>query len=321
MPNSLPHPRVAVVVATHAYYYPLERCLASFAKQLQRQADVILVDNGSGGQMAAWAEHNAPGVTTLVRDRNGFFCGGYNEGLRHAIGYGYDFALIVNADTEVCNDTLVAELLAVAVRHPRAAFVGPKVFLREHGQVQNTVLTYPSFMRNLKAFFVHKLMSGERIQSDDEERKVEFLNGVCVLCRLSALKEVGLLDETMGGYVEDADWAWRAQSLGWYSLYAPVPSIIHHQPEVGYEHYATKCFMLRRNTIYWHMKCGRRAEARLYGWSARVLGWLRACFASTTGKADRAQYWAYCRRLKAVDKGIRQNREMGPWFGPPFSST
>lgn len=311
--------RVAVVVATHAYCYPLEKCLAGFATQTETPTDVVLVDNGSGGTVAAWARANAPTVTTLVREHNGFFCGGYNEGLRHAMEHGYDFALIVNADTEVCNQRLLADLLEVANRHPRAAFIGPRVYLRELGNVQNTVLTFPSFTRNLVSFVKYKLLGGESPQSDEREREVEFLNGVCVLCRLAAVREIGLLDETMGGYVEDADWSWRGKSLGWQSVYSPVRSIIHHQPEAGYEHYALKCFMLRRNTIYWHQKRGAWLEAMLYGWSARLLAWGRAAVARLTCRADREQFAAFSRRLRDVDRNIRRHAPLGAWFGPPLS--
>jgi GT2 family glycosyltransferase len=312
-------PRVAVVVATHAYCYPLEKCLAGFGEQTARACDVILVDNGSGGRMAEWARAHAPNVTTIIRDTNGFFCGGYNEGLRYALEHGYDFALIVNADTEVCNPRLIAELLDAAVRHPRAAFIGPMVFLREKGNVQNTVLAFPSFGRNLRSFFQYKFLGGELPQSDEREREVEFLNGVCVLCRLSALKEIGLLDETMGGYVEDADWSWRARAIGWTSLYTPVRSIIHHQPEAGYEQYALKCFMLRRNTIYWHQKRGAKLEAALYGWSARLLAWGRACVAALRGRADADKFAAFSRRLREVDRNIRGHVPIGEWFGPPLA--
>lgn len=312
-------PRVAVVVATHAYCYPLEKCLAGFATQTASPADVILVDNGSGGRVAKWARENAPLVTTIVRENNGFFCGGYNEGLRYAIDHGYDFALIVNADTEVCNDRLVADLLEVADRHPQAAFVGPQVYLRTWGNVQNTVLTYPTFLRNVRAFVKYKLLRGERLQSDGREREVEFLNGVCVLCRLSALREIGLLDETMGGYVEDTDWSWRARSMGWSSVYTPVPSIIHHQPEEGYEHYALKCFMLRRNTIYWHQKRGAWLEAALYGRSARILAWTRAAAAVLRRRADSDRFVAFSRRLGEVDMKIRSRVPIGEWFGPPLT--
>jgi GT2 family glycosyltransferase len=312
-------PRVAVVVATHAYCYPLEKCLAGFVAQTVSPADVILVDNGSGGRVAAWARENAPTITTIVRERNGFFCGGYNEGLRHALALGYDFALIVNADTEVCSERLIVELLEAAHRHPRAAFIGPKVFLRESGTVQNTVLTFPTFARNLRAFFHYKFLGGERLQSDDREREVEFLNGVCVLCRLAALEGIGLLDETMGGYVEDADWSWRARALGWTSVYTPVRSIIHHQPAAGYEHYSLKCFMLRRNTIYWHCKRGAWLEAALYGWSARILAAARACAAALRRRADFDQFAAFARRLRTVDRKIRAGTPIGEWFGPPLT--
>jgi len=313
-------PRVAVVVATHAYCYPLERCLAGFAAQTRLPSDVILVDNGSGGTVAAWAAEHAPAVTTLVRESNGFFCGGYNTGLQHAIDQGYDYALIVNADTEPCNANLVADLLAAADRHPRAAFIGPKVFLRAVGNVQNTVLCFPTFIRNLGSFVVHKAIGKQPPRSDDRERAVEFLNGVCVLCRLAALREIGLLDETMGGYVEDADWAWRARDLGWASVYAPISSIVHHQPEEGYEHHSLKSFMLRRNTIYWHRKRGAWLEAALYGWSARFLAAARASYARILRKPGRGELASFLTRLREADRGIRGGRPIGEWFGPPISS-
>lgn len=317
--DPLPPKQVAVVVATHAYCFPLEKCLTGFATQTASPADVILVDNGSRGNVAKWARQHAPQVTTLVREKNGFFCGGYNEGLRYAIHNGYEFALIVNADTEVCNERLLSDLVAAAERHPKAAFIGPMVFLRQHGNVQNTVLTFPSFSRNLRAFFQYKLLGGEPPQSDEREREVEFLNGVCVLCRLSALREIGLLDETMGGYVEDTDWAWRARALGWKSVYTPVRSIIHHQPEEGYEHYALKCFMLRRNTIYWHQKRGAALEAALYGLSARFLATARAWAARIGGRSDREKFAAFARRLQEVDRRIRRRDPLGKWFGPPLA--
>lgn len=313
-------PRVAVVVATHAYCFPLEKCLSDFAGQTASPREVILVDNGSGGAMTAWARENAPTVTTLTRDRNGFFCGGYNEGLRYAIDHGYDFALIVNADTEACNPRLLDDLVAVAARHPRAAFIGPQVFLRERGNVQNTVLTYPSFSRSLWSFIQHKFLGPPPLASDGNEREVEFLNGVCVLCRVAALREIGLLDETMGGYVEDTDWSWRAKNLGWTSVYTPIPSIIHHQPEAGYEHYSLKSFMLRRNTIYWHWKRGNKLEATLYGWSARSLAWLRAMQAAITGRPDRGKFADFSKRMAEVDRHIRAGTPIGEWFGPPVSS-
>jgi GT2 family glycosyltransferase len=309
----------AVIVATHEYCYPLERCLTAFAAQTDRPTDVILVDNGSGGAVTAWAREHATEVSTVARRSNGYFCGGYNEGLRAALERGYEFALIVNADTEPCNPQLLADLTTTARRHPRAAFIGPMVFLRTRDNVQNTTYGFPSFLRNIVWFIAWKLLPRRDARGDAKERDVDFLNGVCVLCRLEAIREVGLLDEAMGGYMEDADWAWRARQLGWKSVYTPVPSIIHHQPETGYEQYSTKCFMLRRNTIYWHHKRGARMEAMLYGISARLLATARAAIAWVGARPDRDAFFAFAERLQRVDCGIRSDKPLGEWFGPPLS--
>ncbi len=82
------------MVATHAYCYPLEMCLADFAGLVEDPKDVIFVDNGSGEEMTEWAKRNAAAVTTLTRSVNGFFCGGYNEGLKYALEHDYEFALM-----------------------------------------------------------------------------------------------------------------------------------------------------------------------------------------------------------------------------------
>ncbi len=57
---------------------------------------------------------------------------------------------------------MLVELVDVARRHERAAFIGPKVYLREIGNVQNTVLFFPSFLRNLSCFVRGKLLGGSQ---------------------------------------------------------------------------------------------------------------------------------------------------------------
>lgn len=309
--------RVAIVVATHAHCFPLEKCLTDLCALAAEPRDVIFVDNGSGGDMTRWAQTHVPDVTILTRTVNGLFCAGYNEGLRHAIEQQYEFVLIVNADTEVCHSGFLDALLETAARHRRAAFIGPMVFLRDVGTVQNTVLAFPNFWRTLRSF-VRTRWHGSRTVPPLGEREVECLNGVCILCRVDALREIGLLDEDMGGYVEDTDWAWRARQQGWASVYTPVPSIVHHQKEDGYEHYSVKSFMLRRNQIFWHWKNGRRFEARAYGASAVLLSRLRSRLAAVTRAPDRSRFAHFTQRLANVNRSIQSSQPLGDWFGPPF---
>lgn len=316
-PHAVASGKVAIVVAAKKYCFPLERCLASLKDLLENPRDLVFVDDGSGGEMSRWAHELLPDITVITRPQNGHFCAAYNSGLAHAVDRDYEFALIVNSDTEVDNPGFVQDLLRVAERHPRGAFFGPKVFFRKSGNVQNTVLAFPWFRRTMASKARDWFLPRRPVRSGDQEKQVEYLNGVCVLCRVPALREVGLMDETLGIYVEDVDWSWRARQRGWYSVYAPIPSIVHHQAAVGYEHYSQGMFMLRRNQVYWHMKCRRPLEARLYAAFALRLAKIRR-WQARNDVATRQHYDHYIRKFTDVSKRLLAGETPGPWFGPPL---
>lgn len=308
--------RTAVVVATHKYCYPLEECISSHLSLVQGPEDLIFVDNGSGGEMTQWARERFPDITIVTRQENGFFCGGYNAGMRNAIDRNYEYVLIVNADTSVHDENYIATLRTTADRHGDAAFVGPLVYIREAGNVQNTILSYPWFGRYLGQWLTARFRQKNRSAAAAEVTSVDFLNGVCVLCRVAALREVGLLDEDMGGYVEDTDWSWRARRRGWKSLFVPTPSIIHHQPADEYEHFSVKTFMLRRNHVYWHMKSGHRVQAHLFAVFSFWLAVVRAAVATLRGR-NAQEHRRYLWRFQSVSRNILRRKPIGDWFGPP----
>ena len=286
-------------------------------EMLDSPADIIFVDNGSGGEMTAWAKERFPDVTVITRQDNGFFCGGYNSGIQYAIDHKYEYVLIVNADTEVSNAAYLSKLVTASERHPTAAFLGPKVYLREEGNVQNTILRYPWFARHLSHWLTSWFHSENRSAAAKTDTEVDFLNGVCVLCRVEALREVGLLDEDMGGYVEDTDWSWRARQQGWLSIYVPVASILHHQHADEYRHCAVKTFMLRRNHVYWHMKSGHVWQAQLFASFSLFLAQLRSAKALVQ-QQDVAEHRHYVVKFRDVARRILAGDAVGDWFGPPM---
>jgi GT2 family glycosyltransferase len=280
--------------------------------------DLIFVDNGSEENLNQWAEEQFPGITSIRLSENRLFCGGYNAGIRVAIDRGYDFVLIVNADAEVGNPGFLAELLETAQRWPRAAFIGPLVYLQSPEVVQETCLEFPRILRNVAIWLPWRLFPGYFQREPREETIVEFLNGICVLCRVSALREIGLMDENMGGYVEDADWAWRAREKGWVSLFRPVPSVIHHEAQSGYESHSLKSFLLKRNTVYWYLKIGRRSSAWSYAKASVVLAFARMLASRSTDERQRHRY--FIQRLARAFDGLLLGEPLGEWFGPPLGS-
>src|SRR5262249_15942870 len=88
--------RFAVVVAAHRSYATLSLCLKGFRTIVRNPADLIFVDNGSGGALTYWVNQQFPDVTVLQLNDNRLFCGGYNTGIRHALDRDYEYVLIVN---------------------------------------------------------------------------------------------------------------------------------------------------------------------------------------------------------------------------------
>jgi GT2 family glycosyltransferase len=267
--------RTAVVVSAHRPYPTLNSCLGGFLEIVDRQEDLIFVDNGSQESLGQLVSRMFPGTTVIKLSRNGLFCAGYNAGIRIALEKNYDFVLIVNADTEVANRAFLGDLLAAAERWQGAAFLGPLVYYRNRETIQNTRLHFPSVSRSIVTWIPWRLSPGLFRHPPLCEEEVEFLNGVCVLCRCAALRDFGLMDEQYGGYVEDADWSWRARKSGWTSVFVPVPGIIHHEEQEGYEHFSFKSFLLKRNTVLWFLKTGRRFSGYTYAFASICLAWVR----------------------------------------------
>jgi GT2 family glycosyltransferase len=308
--------RVGVVVATHKNCSTLDRCLQSLRNMLADPLDLIFVDNGSDEKLYERVQMQFPEITVIRLTENRYFCGGYNAGIRVAVERGYDFVLIVNADTEVVNPEFLPDLLKTAQRWPRAAFIGPLVYFRSQGAVQKTCLEFPRVLRNVTIWLPWRLFPQYFLQQPKEETTVEFLNGICVLCRISALREIGLMDENMGGYVEDADWAWRAKQKGWVSVFAPVPSVVHHETPSGYEPYSLKTFLLKRNTVYWFLKIRSRYSAWSYAQASIVLALARLWTVRCADERKKHRY--FLQRLTRVFNGLLRGEPLSEWFGPPL---
>jgi GT2 family glycosyltransferase len=281
---------------------------------VDRQEDLIFVDNGSSASLGRLVSSIFPGITVINLSQNGLFCAGYNAGIRIAMEKNYDFVLIVNADTEVINDAFVRDLLSAAQRHPRAAFLGPLVYYRNRKTIQNTRLRFPSVARNIVKWVPWRLLPGFVHQPPLREGEVELLNGVCVLCRCAALRGFGLMDERYGGYVEDADWSWRARQSGWSSVFVPVPGIIHHEEPEGYEYSSFKSFLLKRNTVLWFLKTGRRSSAFAYAFASICLAWGRTL--KTGSDSARRQSWQFLRRLSRSYQAMLFHDQWIPGLDP-----
>lgn len=298
-------PTVDIIVLNYRMRDQLRECLASLRALDYPRHRLIVVDNGSEDGCEELVRDQFPQAKFIQTGANLGYTGGNNRGLEAAIADGTDYALILNPDTVLANPAFLSEMIAVLKTSPDIGIAGPRVFLREVGEVQNTILFPPGLRRSLANWFRFRLAPQTLVFSGERLVEAEVLNGVCLLLRLACLRDIGLFNEHIFMYIEDAEMQERAWRAGWRVCYLPIDSVIHRQKREGYEHLGRVGFLLKRNSLYYLEKTGRRAEAAGYLVFSLALTMARGV-ASLDSEKFRGSV-TFCRRLLEVFRHLRRN--------------
>jgi N-acetylglucosaminyl-diphospho-decaprenol L-rhamnosyltransferase len=236
---------VHVVVVNYNTAGLLRRCL-NHASVSRAEATIALtvVDNGSTDDSMAMLSAEYPQVRALRSERNLGFSGGNNLALRTILAEipphaarDHEYILLVNSDLFLDPDTIDG-LVTFAEAHPTVGAVGPRV-QKPDGTLD--LACRRSFPTPANAFF--KLFGLSRrfpgnprfaaynLTNRDPAQltEVDAVTGACMLVRVSAIDQVGLLDERFFMYGEDLDWAYRIKAGGWQVFYNPAVRALHQK--------------------------------------------------------------------------------------------
>ncbi|MDX6769548.1 MAG: glycosyltransferase family 2 protein [Elusimicrobiota bacterium] len=247
----------SVVVLCHNDRRYLRGCLDSLARHTKSPHELILVDNASpdGARedlLAARREYPFP-VKLVLNDRNRFFAGGNNQGLRLARGR---HCVLLNADTVVTPGWLEG-LAAHADADRGLGAVGPNTNQAAGTQVEwpapyGSVEELPAYARRRGA-----ALAGLRVE-------VPWLVGFCVLLPRRVLRRVGPLDRLFGpGGFEDYDLCLRVRLAG-LRLAVARDVYIHHYGGRGYVDMRYEALRDRNRRLFWD-KWSRWCRERLDG--------------------------------------------------------
>ena len=314
-------PLVYIIVLTYHSRDVVRPCLISLGSLTYSNYHLVVVDNNSTDGTAEILQNEFPELTIIRSGGNLGYTGGNNIGIEHAIEQGADYVLILNPDTVVADPNFLTSMIAYVEANPHVGIAGPRVFLREAGIVQNTVLFPPGLLRNIVHWVRYRINPKSFELSGDEVVETQVLNGVCLLIRVRCLREIGLFDENIFMYIEDADMDYRARREGWRVRYLPIDSIIHRQKRDGYHMTGQVSFLLRRNSVYYLCKIGKRLDAWGYAIISLALLTTRGVLTMDPGKFK--DYMRFCKRLLAAYRWILKNHKSGripdESFGPPFA--
>jgi GT2 family glycosyltransferase len=217
-------PRVAIIVLNWNGGDDTSACLESLRQLDYPDYEVIVVDNGSTDGSVEVVRASFPKATILETGENLGFAEGNNVGLRHALAYGVDYALLLNNDTEVAPDCI--SLLVDAIENtPRSGVAGPTIYYFDRPTVIWSAGGVIDWTRGCTRMV--GLNEVDRGQFGHNVRPVDFVTGCALLIKMPVVEQVGLLDPRFFAYYEETEWCVRIARTGFRILHVPQAKIWH----------------------------------------------------------------------------------------------
>ena len=233
-------PFLSVVIPNFNGRRHLPDLFAGLAAQTFADFEIIFADDASSDQSVAWVEANAPRVQLLVGRENRGFVATINAGAKAARGR---VIVLLNNDTQPA-PAFLAELAKAVCAHPRAGIVAAKLLLfdeRDRIHSAGDMMGRDGIPRNRGVWTID---SGQFDGSDD----VFGGCGGAMAVRRELWDALGGFDEAFWMYMEDVDFSFRAQLLGWQVVFAPAARIYHKLGGSGGDDLSS--FYVGRNTVW-----------------------------------------------------------------------
>lgn len=221
-------PGCAVVLLTWNSERHLEACLRSLDGAVDRTLQLVVVDNGSTDATREKLRTLAPHVELICNDENRGVAPARNQGLARVRA---PYGVLLDVDT-IVEPGALGQLFRHLDAEPDVALTGARLMLPD-GSVQPSCQRFPTLRDKLvrqlpRAVGAELLRDVEMWDWDHADtRDVDYVVGACQAIRMSALREVGGLDDAIFYGPEDVDLCLRLRLLGYRVTYVGEASIRH----------------------------------------------------------------------------------------------
>ncbi len=214
--------KTSIIILAYNHWDITTRCLASLlSAPVEREYEVILVDNGSEAPMPDYYPSMLPGIRIVHSEFNRGYGGGYNFAAEFANG---DELVLLSNDIIVTPGWL-DELHRVKVANPGTLIVGPKYLT-----LDGTLLEAGSVVFNDGTPWALGRGNDSRSPFFNFVRESHYVSTACVLVDRNFFITTGGFDPRYGaGYFEDTDLCTRAHQIGGHVMYTPLACILHQE--------------------------------------------------------------------------------------------
>jgi GT2 family glycosyltransferase len=218
-------PFFSVIVPNFNGMVHLPVLMEALEDQTFRDFEVIVVDDASIDESVAWLDVQYPAVRVLTSRENRGFVASCNAGAAAARGR---LLVLLNSDTAP-EEGWLAELAKAVCAQPHAAIFASKLLLFDRSGVLHAAgdeMGMDGIARN------RGVWEEDRGQYDD----LSVVFGGCggaVAYRREVWDALGGFDEAYWMYLEDADFAFRAQLMGCEAVFVPEARVLHKLSATG----------------------------------------------------------------------------------------
>lgn len=225
----------------------------------QKDAAVIIADNGSTDGSVAWLKENFPALQLIEFTQNYGFTGGYNRALAQIEA---EYFILLNSDIRVPDKTTNFNWLQPLVdfmdTNPQAGICQPKML----SEANPKMFEYAGACGGFIDKYGFPFCRGRILSCVEEDKgqydtpmKVFWASGACMIIRSSLWKKLDGLDESFFAHMEEIDLCWRCQLYG-YQIWVVPQSYVYHvgggtlpnnSPRKLYFNYRNNLLMLYKN--------------------------------------------------------------------------
>ncbi len=226
-------------------------CILSLLKSEFENFKIILIDNESNPKELKALKKQFKEIITFSNQHNLGFCRANNQAIKYAINNNFELVMLLNNDTEV--DKNFIDPLIDKIKKDNSV-----------GAVQPLIMNYNKRDSVWSAGgYINKFLGYTYTnKSLNNNLKLDWITGCCILFKADLIKKVGLIDENFFAYYEDVDWSIRIKDLG-YSLELANSSLVYHHgskssedlshegslsPKVHYLNFKNHVYLLRKHS-------------------------------------------------------------------------
>lgn len=241
-------PRVSIILLNLNNYQDTRACLESLQAVYYRQLDIIVVDNGSSDESCTRIKSDFPGVTLISNRHNVGFATGNNLGIRDALRRGADYVLLLNNDT-IVDQSFLCPLVEVAEKDPNIGVLGSKIFYEADPKRLWYAGGHIAYLRGLCVHLGFNQLDEQRLFSKVID--TDFISGCVMMVRSSVFCKVGLLEDKLFVYWEDADFCMRVQKAGYRCVFVPTSQVWHKISRTCGQQSPFTLHLTTRNHLFW----------------------------------------------------------------------